>query len=133
MKNNELRIGNLVHSDFSEKNIKTVVEIKHKMASVKYIRADTNEPHQSMVDYERLIPIPLTEQWLLKAGAEKVADYSFYLENMHIGVYHSKSGGGFVFILSIKDFQIAELKYVHQLQNLYFALTGVELDFSTAP
>lgn len=71
IKSNELRIGNLVFSDFSETNFKTVVEIKHKMASVKYIRTDTNEPHQSMVDYERLVPIELTEELLLKSGAKK--------------------------------------------------------------
>ena len=135
IESNKLRIGNLVHSDFSEENVKTVVEIRHKMASVKYIRTDTNEPHQSMVDYERLIPIQLTEEWLLKAGFEKLTsiEKGFKLNSYTYGrgfsfIVHLNNG-----LLSTNFWQGNEKKFVHQLQNLFFSLTGEDLVFSTEP
>ena len=67
MKANELRKWNLVYTDKND-SVKTIVEIRHTCVSIKYIRSDTGNTHQSMVDYDRLIPIPLTEEWLLKFG-----------------------------------------------------------------
>jgi hypothetical protein len=60
-------------------------------------------------DYE---PIPLTEEWLLKFGFIWHGDIKIlkgYLNN-----YVDGNGE-------------THLKYVHQLQNLYFALTNEEL------
>lgn len=67
-------------------------------------------------------PIPLTEEWLLKFGFKK--------ENtLHDGtsVYN---GTPYLYFkdgyarISIKT---PDIEYVHQLQNLYFSLTGEEL------
>jgi hypothetical protein len=66
-------------------------------------------------------PLPLTEEWLIKFGFEKTP--------LH---YFKKDG----IILSVEDFYYecflgsnsVIIKYVHQLQNLYFALTGEELE-----
>lgn len=76
-------------------------------------------------------PIPLTEEWLLKFGFEYS---SFY------GNYKIKAGN---YSNSIKLYEgewcynnddsdagcyfVTTIKYVHQLQNLYFALTNEEL------
>lgn len=87
-------------------------------------------------------PIPLTEEWLLNFGFEHVKDskaignvfkidllknYS-YLKICNKGNKHCVVG---VFYLktSNNSFALTEavIKYVHQLQNLYFALTGEEL------
>lgn len=68
-------------------------------------------------------PIPLTEEWLLKLGFEYVSIYDSYI----------KQTGQREFILRKRDFVLCDIdirvqpKYVHQLQNLYFALTGEEL------
>lgn len=64
-----------------------------------------------------LKPIPLTEQWLLKFGLSnrKIWVFEIFGDN-HRGFHISSEGGEWLFI-----------KYVHQLQNLYFALTGEEL------
>jgi hypothetical protein len=133
IKANELRIGNLVETDNLEGNIKTVVEIKHKMASVKYIRTDTNEPHQSMVDHERLTPIPVTEEWFLSFGFARITTNEYWfvipLKDRSLAV----STYGNVEISSWDRLCIAHgliCKYVHQLQNLYFALTGEELKYN---
>ncbi|MFP3835370.1 hypothetical protein [Chryseobacterium sp. SIMBA_028] len=74
-------------------------------------------------------PVILTEEWLIKFGFEKREVYmlgvkydgwlnfSFHLDINHIKntyFYHWMGGN-------------IEVKHVHQLQNLYFALTGEEL------
>lgn len=54
--------------------------------------------------------IPLTEEWLLKFGVESIYDFKIYNDD------------GDVFYYAVG------CEYVHQLQNLYFALTGEELE-----
>lgn len=65
-------------------------------------------------------PIPLTEEWLLKFG---FYDRKFYLDK---GFFFLTKGGEkeYLYQAHTKRFQV---KYVHQLQTLYFALTGEEL------
>jgi hypothetical protein len=129
MKANELRIGNLVLTDRNN-SIKTIVEVRSFIVSVEYIRTDTNCKHQSMVDYERLIPIPITEAWLLKFGFEKdnSENNKTYLSptvnGNRIKIYFNRFG---VAKFTMNMFHQIEIEYVHQLQNLYFALTGEEL------
>jgi len=77
-------------------------------------------------------PILLTEEWLLKFGFERSRDSSFYslvFPNKHkvfISISFEmdcqqlcQAGYGFS----------VDLKHVHQLQNLYFALTSEELKY----
>ncbi len=66
-------------------------------------------------------PIPITKEWLEKLGAAKFPDgESFILMNRLVGfrecrnVFYDKETG-------------VDLFYIHQLQNLYFWLTGSEL------
>lgn len=77
-------------------------------------------------------PILLTEEWLLRFGFEK--DYNSWI---------LKINGGRIAIIPQADYYnfaiwsglgmhddyafISQIKFVHQLQNLYFALTGNEL------
>ena len=113
MKENELRIGNLV-----------------------YIGKEVNE--LELVDFADLYendtfkhfePIPLTEEWLLKFGFKEFEiDECWYLVKDNF--MFEKSGiVGFYEYMDINAVAINEgrTKYVHQLQNLYFALTGEEL------
>ena len=77
-------------------------------------------------------PILLTEDWLIKFGIEKITNskrYGYYIEigrNRFLCYQWSDE-------LSVENSDGEELityipcKYVHQLQNLYFALTGNEL------
>jgi hypothetical protein len=127
MNANNFRIGNLVNTDFSESNIKTIVELKHKAASVKYIRTDTNEPHQSMVDYDRLIPIPLTEEILLKIKGIEYSngEYNLSIEDASMKIFFYDC---WRINITSEDFDITYegLPKVHELQNM-FALTGKEL------
>jgi len=65
-------------------------------------------------------PIPLTEEWLLKFGLYK--DWIPSINSPWIFNIHDDSKSNFAF----KRGGI-KIEYVHQLQNLYFALTGEEL------
>ena len=73
-------------------------------------------------------PIPLTEEWLLKFGFEyhhKIISRRFY----NIGNLFAEVGGdGRTAIYgTLAGELMCFVNYVHQLQNLYFALTGEEL------
>ena len=102
MKANELRIGNWVNNNEEDYQI-TAATILHLE------RGDSTAK-----------PIPITEEWLLKFGFENW-DINAWINKISLhkqdGVYwhHSYSGHEIC------------LEYVHQLQNLYFALTGEEL------
>lgn len=125
MKANELRIGNLVYR--TNKLTKEKLTIELTASCILYISA--NGEISSFI-YE---PIPLTEEWLTKFGF-KEHDFE------HIGyvpeTYHRiESKIGYMVIDSQFEFTLnyggeyssEEIKNVHQLQNLYFALTGEEL------
>lgn len=122
IKDTELRIGNTV---YHHGQIDTIQGIDIE-------RWDTFAH-----EYE---PIPLTEEWLLKFGVEKINEtkwkiteaitlsypYDFNrwdvlepLRNMNTGewINNVNTGSG-----------IRIISYVHQLQNLWFALHGQELE-----
>lgn len=80
-------------------------------------------------------PIPITEEILLKCGFEKEEVYGcphvvFYFRgklmdltlDFKLSTSHSRDYGS----QSVNGSQV--FKYVHQLQNIYFALTGQELE-----
>jgi hypothetical protein len=74
-------------------------------------------------------PIPLTKDWLLKFGLEYdkneghifLQKYIFYIRDDH-------EEDGWDIYENVNDSFITTVEYVHQLQNLYFALTGAEIE-----
>jgi len=68
-------------------------------------------------------PIPLDEQWLVKFGASKRPN-GYFIGKLKFTYEHNELSKFVRFHYSGK---IAYLQYVHQLQNLYYALTGQEL------
>ncbi len=74
-------------------------------------------------------PIPLTEEWLLKFGFELVNGVYWtkfrisFEEDDEKGYWNmTESFGGDLISFCVS------IQYVHQLQNLYFALTNTELE-----
>ena len=75
-------------------------------------------------------PIPLTEEWLGKFGFKKIEGSNNY--------YHPKTGSicftkvcephNYYLVKTGFGSGLTSVKYIHQLQNLYFALTGEELE-----
>ena len=82
---------------------------------------------------EFIQPIILTEEWLYKFGFEENGvdkkeneKYRKYWSEGKFDVYKIIS-----FYLDNNKSHEPDIKYVHQLQNLYFALTGEELTLKT--
>jgi hypothetical protein len=148
MKANEIRLGNIVRLN----NPKYHPENTGKNYIIDSIKSDD----VSLIDYENMPciilyqylkyiePIPLTEEWLLRFDfifIEKskygnkyrfpMADWGFTIEN-------SFTEGKWFFgheyydaleeSLNYQSLHFAHnVKYVHELQNIMFALTGEEL------
>lgn len=121
----ELRIGNLYESTKFRLpvtcKLSDLVEIYHMADG-----AEVDKYHVLSV----FAPIPITEDWVIAFGFKK---YELCFPDMYV-----KDGCGF----SIKyrkenGFTVGYryghvyLKYVHQLQDLYFALMGSELIYKT--
>jgi len=121
MKANELRIGNWVL--FSEDS--TVFEVKS--IEEKWLELH-NEEETSWISSEELGPIPLTEEWLLKFGFEKTENGWLRLTVCNDWSYlYWERLAGFSLSVDKHGISLPYIKNVHQLQNLYFALTGEEL------
>ena len=131
----ELRIGNfvsinngfeiLVHSIFQNDTV-----------YLDFIPPLINEGDVWEEDVKDVSPIELTEEWLLKAGFKEIK----FLNEYHVqekGYKHIdmivRYGcfDGHRFLFDFANEKCVNLKYVHQLQNLYFALCGEELVFSS--
>ena len=104
MEAKELRIGNLV---YEKGKVKEMYSISNNNAK----------------DYSNMKPIPLTEEWLLKFGFNKISGWDDYKGWIKDDVELECDCYGFDFI----NYLDKGVDYVHQLQNLYFALTNNEL------
>lgn len=107
IKANELRIGNLVNRQGSELIVNG--------CDIKWFQEDS---------YNGLEPIPLTEEILLKCGFKLAIDENIYTLHDTIELTQTDYGNSFYFM---GNFIKSDIKHLHQLQNLYFALTGEEL------
>lgn len=98
--------------------------IRRPNLKFKFTGNNNKKCFESKVKDEFLEPIPLTEEWLLKFGF-KIRDGEWWIDNEIFGVTFDENHEP----LHIWDgsFTDSPCKYVHQLQNLYFALTGTEL------
>lgn len=116
MEAKELRIGNLINHF----GLDTIFEVTPTEINC----AVEMEGHFSMT-FEG---IPITEEWLLKFG------FVHHHDTPHPNrVFRKNYVEGFFDLEEVisffygGNFTSVELKYVHQLQNLYFSLTGEEL------
>ena len=83
---------------------------------------------------DELSPIPITPEWLERLGFELISD-SIHIWNKpdesKDGYFSWSKGEGLSFSNYYHDYgaviQFPHIKSVHQLQNLYHALTGQEL------
>ena len=125
----QLRVGNLFRF-ISTDSIEQVADIR---------TAGIKTPTINNVLITDIEPIPLNEDWLVRFGFEKDINTSWFrigyfaeMEDVsnrmiigyntvsnRLGCYQEGDANG---IFAQKTFQ-----YVHQLQNLIFALTGTEL------
>lgn len=109
MTTEDLRIGNLV-----QRHELTPIEVVSVITELSIETDFTN-----LLGIEHFKPIPLTEEWLFKFGFEKALNG--WWDKTETWCWKDD-----IFYLGALSW-LAECKYVHQLQNLYFALTGEEL------
>ncbi len=115
MKAEELRIGNWVnlYDDYNS-------QVTGLTNTKKVWCVDDPTDKECAWSTDKIKPIPLTEEWLLKFGFE--FDGMFYQFNKHqIRLIGEEVP------YWIDSSYITNIKHVHQLQNLYFALTNKEL------
>ena len=128
---NEVRIGNWVEMQYS-----------------KEVRYTTIQPSCFSVNIDKFyLPIPLDEDWLQKFGFE-FFDYDLISDNpdfIYLSYKIQLDGKRYYYSIINTEFSywqfckktewaeemlIASCQYVHQLQNLFFAITGSELQFN---
>lgn len=116
VKANELRLGNWIFDQLSnERDIQL-------SASMLYHLAEETEVFKS---YQ---PIPLTEEWLTKFGFQ---DRHGYWDDVYLEVARHKEG--WYHSVNCNEYIDGEpFQYVHELQNLYFALCRKELTIKEA-
>lgn len=124
IKANELRLGNWVYSLF------IAHEPKKIPTQIISITGDNTDGQ-----YDEMEPIPITPEILEKCGFEYFAwpdflEFTHYIKDDFI---LRETDSGYSFFNTSKcngaDRQhLVIIQYLHKLQNLYFALTGEELE-----
>lgn len=112
LKANELRIGNKIFfiiCDKENSNLDEKKQITVDITDFEFIR-DNNSLFEG---------IPLTEEWLLKFG--------FEIEELY--EYNKAKKEGLIITYGDNFFyNTTNIEFVHQLQNLFFALRNKELE-----
>ena len=126
MKANELRIGNWILIPYQNSPIAIPAhetQVQGITIFGEILTNNTPEHEGLKTHYNHVSGIPLTEKWLLKFGfsdngaPEWVRDLSNY-----------NIGNDTIQYIKNDSWKCIKIRYVHQLQNLYFALTGTELN-----
>lgn len=122
MKPNQFRIGN-----FTTRNEILCRVIAIDRCDTLGLTVEVNPENDQ--PYAQLEPIPLTKEWFLKFGFEKKGRNNFwmfgFLSRMEPYFEFNDNKGYDLFICSEV---LVTINYVHQLQNLYFSLEGLELE-----
>ena len=125
MKANELRLGNYVKITGSTVRLDSAMKLA-------FILEEDGE-------YTRTAPVPLNQDWLLKLGFERQELFLLYYKKHNqvefnifswetpVGQSNGVPAGEFYMMI---NGIIHIINSVHQLQNLYFALTREELTIS---
>lgn len=132
MEARELRLGNYVTDQFGE--VCTVDTINPQ----EIFNTEIGE-----IPIYCVLPIPLTEEWLLMLGFKKSGWTILSIQERGINGYKNKTyhkvikNNSEVLIVNeneysyvknnYKNFVNGNIKYIHQLQNLYYSLCGEEL------
>lgn len=140
IKASELRIGNIIgwRTGFGQLVTGPVFQIEpDKIAISQSTPIDDNTSGQSFMKLEGVEPTPLTPKWLDKFGFVESNSYTenvrrFRKDNFtQLADYGGQMivlpEGGFAYLSCGYYKNEIDCAYVHQLQNLYFALTGEEL------
>lgn len=144
MEARELRLNNYVlcqwtEEEFSDEQNDYIDIKKEKVGKVVQLDSTGTQNYSIYVetksdegvpieDFDQILPIPLTQDWLIRFGFTKIPKmrddlvfrkgfFEYWLEDSD---------------MYFKDVVIEEdIKYAHQLQNLYLSIVGEELTLKT--
>ena len=120
----ELRIGNIIKSPDTNDWVK--VEMNH------LIRIAATEEKSGYT------PIELSEEWLIRGRFQEIGDIENYTViiygigdfHLYVGQHEPKEYYMNVVKWDTRKPLQPHFKFVHQLQNIYYALTNQELQFT---
>jgi hypothetical protein len=127
MKAAELRIGNLVKYNgmvarvFSIESPEPIVNSHFSDKEIVILEIDG----LVTATINQINPIPLTEEYLLNFGFEGCKSQN---KDIQVGIVNDDFANN-VMSFAWRGFILRKIQHVHQLQNLYHALTGEELTF----
>lgn len=114
LKANELRIGNYVKH---KSQIRKIIELNLRYCKTDLIN-NVNYNSDSLSQYLDLQPIPLIEELILKYGKNSIFSNGYSYRITKLGRIEILLG---VAIITVID-------YLHEFQNLNFALLGCEIE-----
>ena len=117
----ELRIGNILNNG---EHYCVVIKID---AIEEVIQTTKLKGSPSFFESTPIKAVPLTDDWLTKFGFNEVGDKVVMVDSSFHSIQIIQEGNVLLWDDSGDSISLNDIKYVHQLQNLYFALTGEEL------
>ena len=120
MKISELRIGNYIRDVFETKSHEV------KKLDLEDYAAMLNRRNSSHPNIYR--GVELSDEWIKRFGFEvsKTQD-KFFIKDNNIGISTADDMFRFIKGNFVCQIVLREFEFVHELQNLYYAITGVEL------
>jgi hypothetical protein len=134
LKAQDLRVGNLFYPINRKNNIHLVDEMPFIIMEVTQINVKAHllskQTHQ-VLKYDEfsirdISPIPITEYILLKCGFRKDEDINYRYYYKQILAYDLDDNC----IRIIDSWEFGKINFIHELQNLIFALTKTELEIT---
>lgn len=144
MKANELRIGNYVYSQKCNKP-ETVCTVTGYLANDVWFKYEYKDMwfgnpavNEMPCSISKLLPIPITKEWLVRLGFEELtSEYVIEINDeneLRLGYWteedepNYKGENEWCYVWdNCEKYVLRMPKYIHEVQNLYFVLTGKEL------
>ena len=133
IQSNELRSGNLIIGTYENEDDnlmhETICTFKFYNCYDNYYNVESKDGIEEFTSFK---PIPLTEEILLKCGFYYSDDDDEFLEYKVFKSFkfHADYSDKFSCISYRINDTTNEIKFLHQLQNLYWCLCGEELTFN---
>ena len=122
MKANELRVGNFIyHNICGEKQVLKIINITDYAVNLDISNGEVSD----QIDFDEIEPIILTEELIIECGLIKRGnEYSLgdFIGEIFYDGFNYTAGEGCI--------MGEPILYLHQLQNIYFALTNEELNIN---
>jgi hypothetical protein len=110
---------------------------EYKEFDFQWDESDWFQLEQCCLYLEDIDPIPITEERLLNFGCDKKNERYLFFENnsekskWFVQIYKEDKWAVFLFVGVYPDYPVhmfRSIKYIHELQNIHFALTGEKLN-----